>query len=73
MKTNESGCGVQQGIYLQLTSTYLRTKIFFAVAASISILSTPAPALPITLRFFPASITSAVTFVSDLTMRASYF
>lgn len=50
---------------------YLRTRIFFAVAASISMLSTPAPALPITMSFFPASITSAVTFVSDLTMRAS--
>ena len=47
------------------------TRMFLAVAAGMSMLSTPAPALPITLSFWPAAITSAVTFVSDLTIRPS--
>ena len=41
------------------------------VAASTSMLSVPTPALPITLSFFPDSITSAPTLVWLRTMRAS--
>ncbi|OPX70071.1 MAG: hypothetical protein A4E37_00184 [Methanoregulaceae archaeon PtaB.Bin056] len=47
------------------------TMIPFRVAASISILSTPAPALPMNRRFFPASITREVTSVPLRTSRAS--
>jgi D-3-phosphoglycerate dehydrogenase len=43
------------------------TIIFFSFALDISILSTPAPALPITFKFFAASIIFLVTFVADLT------
>ena len=43
------------------------------VAAGVSILSTPVPARPMILRFEAALITSAVTFVAERTMRASYF
>ncbi len=42
-----------------------------SVAASTSTLSTPTPARPMMRRFFPASMTSRVTFVADRTMRAS--
>lgn len=56
---------------LKIDITHFNTAIFRAVAASISILSTPAPARPITFNFSPAAITSAVTLVSDRTIRAS--
>ena len=46
------------------------TTIPFLVAAAVSILSTPVPALPMTLRLSAASIISAVTFVALLTTRA---
>jgi len=54
--------------------TYLRTSIPALVAESKSILSTPVPALPITLRPYwaPASITALVTFVSERTTNPSY-
>ncbi len=42
----------------------LRTKIPASVAAAISMLSTPTPALQTAFNFLPRSITSAVTFVS---------
>ncbi len=41
------------------------------VAASVSILSTPAPARPMNLSFVPASMTRAVTSVPERTSRAS--
>src|SRR3989338_2442523 len=41
--------------------------------ASTSTLSTPIPALPMTLRFLATFITSAVTFVPLLTISPSYF
>jgi hypothetical protein len=41
------------------------------VAASRSTLSTPIPALPMTLSFLHDSITSLVAFVADLTTKAS--
>ncbi len=41
------------------------------VAASRSTLSTPIPALPITLIFFEFSITSFVTLVAERTTKAS--
>ena len=40
-------------------------------AKGTSILSSPTPPRPITLSFFPASITSFVTFVADLTIMQS--
>ena len=48
------------------------TIIFFSLAAFKSILSTPAPALPIAFIFFAASIIFFVTFVADLTTIPSY-
>src|SRR4030042_4353172 len=50
----------------------LTTMIPRCVAASMSMLSTPAPARPITSSFFAASMMDAVTFVSLRTTRASY-
>jgi len=47
------------------------TLIPFSFAALESTLSRPTPALPMILSFEPAFITSAVTFVADLTMMAS--
>ena len=44
----------------------------FFVAAAISMLSTPTPALPMILRRFAASMISSVTFVPLLIARASY-
>ena len=41
------------------------------LAAATSTLSTPTPARPITLRFVPASITSAVTLVAERITSAS--
>ena len=46
--------------------------IFFSFAVGTSILSTPAPALPITFKFFAAEIMFFVTFVADLTTIPSY-
>ena len=46
------------------------TLLFFADTRSI--LSTPAPALPITFNFFAAEIIFFVTFVADLTTIPSY-
>ena len=43
------------------------TIMFFSLAVGTSILSTPAPALPMTFKFFAASIIFLVTFVADLT------
>ena len=43
------------------------TSISFSLAAGTSILSTPAPALPMTFNFFAAKIIFFVTFVADLT------
>ena len=51
----------------------LTTGILRLEAAATSILSTPTPARPITLRFAPFSMTFAVTFVLPRTMSASYF
>ncbi|MBA7653608.1 hypothetical protein ES703_61464 [subsurface metagenome] len=48
------------------------TIIPLLVAEVMSILSRPVPALPITLRREAAPITSPVTLVSDLTIKASY-
>src|SRR5438128_1580861 len=50
----------------------LTTRTPARVAASTSMLSTPAPARPITLRRVPAWITLASTLVSLRTMSASY-
>ena len=50
----------------------LMTMMPFAVAAGMSMLSTPTPARPIILRFFARSMTSAVTFDAERTMSASY-
>ena len=47
------------------------TAIPWRVAASRSMLSTPTPARPITWRFLPASIISAVTCVSERTTSPS--
>ena len=43
----------------------LATTIPRRVAASTSTLSTPTPARPITFRFVPAAIRSAVSFVAE--------
>ena len=55
----------------------LQTVILFSVAALISILSTPTPALPININplfsFFEAEMTSRVIFVALLTTTASKF
>lgn len=51
--------------------TYFKTSIFLAVAACTSMLSTPAPALPITFSLVAAFMTSALTFVSERTMSPS--
>ena len=48
------------------------TIILFSFANGTSILSTPAPALPITFKFFAAEIMFFVTFVADLTTIPSY-
>ena len=48
------------------------TIIFFSLAVGTSILSIPAPALPITFKFFADSIIFFVTFVADLTTIPSY-
>lgn len=51
---------------------YLMTAIPFSLATGTSILSTPVPALPTALsRPAPASRTSLVTLVPDLTIRPS--
>lgn len=50
---------------------YFITIIPWREAAGISMLSTPVPARPMILRFLPALITSAVTFVADRTIRPS--
>ena len=49
----------------------LTTRIPLLEASSISMLSTPTPALPITLSFFPLSISSFVTGVPLLVIIAS--
>ena len=48
------------------------TIIFFSLAETKSILSTPAPALPIIFKFLAFSIISFVTFVADLIINPSY-
>ena len=55
-----------------LPSGEFTTIIPFWVADSRLMLSTPTPARPIILRFFPASIILGVTFVWLLTISASY-
>ena len=47
------------------------TTIPFLEAEPTSILSTPIPALPITLNLLPAPIIFSVTFVDDLTANPS--
>ncbi len=42
------------------------------MADSLSMLSTPTPALPMTLSFLAADNTSGVTLVCERTMRPSY-
>ena len=48
------------------------TIIFFSLAEAKSILSTPAPALPIIFKFLALSMIFLVTFVADLTISPSY-
>ena len=55
-----------------LPSGELMTSTPHSVAIGTSMLSTPTPARPITFRFLPARMTSAVTFERLLTKRASY-
>ncbi len=54
---------------LELASHFM-TMIPLRVAALRSILSTPVPARPISFNPTPAVMTSSVTLVADLTMRA---
>lgn len=63
----------QAKLNLAHPETYFKTTIPFRVAAERSMLSTPVPALPTTRRFDTVARISAVTFVSDLTIRASCF
>ena len=51
--------------------TYFMTKIPRFVAALISMLSTPVPALPINFSLVPALMTASVTLVADLTIKQS--
>ena len=60
-------------VYKHNINTYFITITPFLVAAVISILSTPVPARPTSLRRFPALRTSLVTFVAERTIKASKF
>jgi hypothetical protein len=59
--------------HCRFRDTYFKTMAPLRVAACRSMLSTPVPARPTTRRFGQAANTSAVTFVSERTMRASWF
>ena len=61
-------CSVAASVF---PSGAFATMIPRRVAASVSMLSTPAPARPMNRSFVPASITRAVTSVPDRTSRAS--
>ena len=60
------------GIMIHSLYSHFMTMIPCFVAASRSMLSTPVPARPISLRRDPAAMTSAVTFVAERTIRPSY-
>ena len=57
---------VCSAVVIELPNGVFITIVPLAVAASISILSTPIPALPITLKFEAFFRISLVTFVLDL-------
>ena len=63
----EKRCQKDCAVAFALPPGVFITIIFFSFATGTSILSTPAPALPITFKFFAAEIIFFVTFVADLT------
>ena len=62
----ETACSA---VVMVLPPGVFMTTMPFFVAATVSTLSTPVPALPMTLRFSAASIISAVALVALLTTR----
>ena len=63
---------VCSAVVIELPNGVFITIVPLAVAASISTLSTPMPARPMTFKFFACLIISGVTFVLDLIARPSY-
>lgn len=61
----------QASIFMVVMLPYFMTMIPLLVASLQSMLSTPVPARPMIFSFFPAAMTSAVTFVADRTMSPS--